>query len=214
MFVTFFMYLFFFLLSLFFAFYSILFSRNTWYDFPPGIFLCHVTFISYATERNVMPFLNSYLSLSLMGFCYRPTKFTTYSWTVWIVQIQNMTVFWDVAPCVPVEVYRRFRLIALMMKAEINSETSVNFYQTTRCNNPEDSHLHTRRRENLKSHIVQFLTAVYNCPDSVVSLCWSDSVTSTIYMRKNLCNTHTHYTTEQRDWVSITPTRYFGGPDF
>jgi hypothetical protein len=31
-------------------------------------------------------------------------------------------------------------------------ETPVNFYQTTRCNIPEDSHLHTRRRENLKSH--------------------------------------------------------------
>jgi hypothetical protein len=33
------------------------------------------------------------------------------------------------------------------------SETSVNFYQTTRRKNPEDSHLHTRRHENLKSHI-------------------------------------------------------------
>jgi hypothetical protein len=32
------------------------------------------------------------------------------------------------------------------------SETSVNFYQTTRRNNAEDSHLHTCRRENLKSH--------------------------------------------------------------
>jgi hypothetical protein len=32
------------------------------------------------------------------------------------------------------------------------SETSVNFYQTKLCNNPEGSHLHTRRRENLKSH--------------------------------------------------------------
>jgi hypothetical protein len=31
------------------------------------------------------------------------------------------------------------------------SETSVNVYQTTRRYNPEDSHLHTRRRENLKS---------------------------------------------------------------
>jgi hypothetical protein len=31
------------------------------------------------------------------------------------------------------------------------SETSVNFYQTTRRNIPEDSYLHTRRRENLKS---------------------------------------------------------------
>jgi hypothetical protein len=43
-------------------------------------------------------------------------------------------------------------LIALMMEAANTSETSVNFYQTTGSNNPEDSHLHTRRRENLKSH--------------------------------------------------------------
>jgi hypothetical protein len=38
-----------------------------------------------------------------------------------------------------------------MIKAASTSETSVNFYQTTRRNNPEDSHIHTRRRENLKS---------------------------------------------------------------
>jgi hypothetical protein len=38
-----------------------------------------------------------------------------------------------------------------MMQAESISETSVNFYQTTLPNNLEDSHLHTRRRENLKS---------------------------------------------------------------
>jgi hypothetical protein len=43
-------------------------------------------------------------------------------------------------------------IIALMMEAESTSETSVNFYKTTRRNNPEDNHLHTRRRENLKSH--------------------------------------------------------------
>jgi hypothetical protein len=30
---------------------------------------------------------------------------------------------------------------ALMMEAAGTSETSVNFYQTTWCNNPEDSHL-------------------------------------------------------------------------
>jgi hypothetical protein len=29
-------------------------------------------------------------------------------------------------------------------------ETSVNFYQTTQCNNPEDSRLYTLRRESLK----------------------------------------------------------------
>jgi hypothetical protein len=63
-----------------------------------------------------------------------------------------MTVFWDVAPCSPVEVYRRFRAFALMMKAARTSETSANFYQTTSRNIPEDSHLHIRRRENLKSH--------------------------------------------------------------
>jgi hypothetical protein len=43
-------------------------------------------------------------------------------------------------------------LIALMMEAASTSETSVKFYQTARCNIPKDSHLHTRRRENLKSH--------------------------------------------------------------
>jgi hypothetical protein len=45
----------------------------------------------------------------------------------------------------------RVLLIALMMEAASASETSVNFYQTTRRNNPGESHLHTRRRENLKS---------------------------------------------------------------
>jgi hypothetical protein len=37
-------------------------------------------------------------------------------------------------------------------------EESVNFYQTTRRNNPEDSHLHIRRRENLKSHCLCTVT--------------------------------------------------------
>jgi hypothetical protein len=35
------------------------------------------------------------------------------------------------------------------MKAAVISETSVNFYETTWRNNPEDSHLHTHGRENL-----------------------------------------------------------------
>jgi len=39
-----------------------------------------------------------------------------------------------------------------MMDAVRNSETSVHFNVTTRRYNPEDSELHTRRRENLKSH--------------------------------------------------------------
>jgi hypothetical protein len=77
----------------------------------------------------------------------------------------KMAVFWVVATCSLVEVYRRFRgtcsfhhqamifarglLIALMTGAKSTSETSVNVYQTTRRNNPEDSHLHTRRLKNL-----------------------------------------------------------------
>jgi hypothetical protein len=44
------------------------------------------------------------------------------------------------------------REIALMMEAVGTSETSANFYQTTQRNIPEDGNLHTRRRENLKSH--------------------------------------------------------------
>jgi hypothetical protein len=43
------------------------------------------------------------------------------------------------------------------MEAASTSETSVKFYQTTRRNNPEDSHLHTHRRDSLKSHIYNLL---------------------------------------------------------
>jgi hypothetical protein len=39
----------------------------------------------------------------------------------------------------------------LMMEAVI-SETSVSIYHNTRRSIPEDSHIHSRRRENLKSH--------------------------------------------------------------
>jgi hypothetical protein len=55
------------------------------------------------------------------------------------------------------------RMIALMMEAAGTYETLMNFYQTTQCNNPEDSHLDTRCCENLKSHIfVLLIRPVYN----------------------------------------------------
>jgi hypothetical protein len=64
-----------------------------------------------------------------------------------------MAVFWVVAPCSLIEVYRRFRGAcclhqgdALMMEAA----------SAARRNNPEDSHLHSRRHENLKSHLFDF----------------------------------------------------------
>jgi hypothetical protein len=43
-----------------------------------------------------------------------------------------------------------------MMEAARTSETLVNFYQTTRRYSPEDSHLRTHRRENLKSYFLCF----------------------------------------------------------
>jgi hypothetical protein len=63
-----------------------------------------------------------------------------------------MAVFWIAAPCSLVEVYQRFGVIAMMMEAARTSETLVNFYQTTRRYNPEESHFRAHRRENLKSY--------------------------------------------------------------
>jgi hypothetical protein len=51
----------------------------------------------------------------------------------------KIIVFWDVAPCSLLEIDRRF--IALMMEAVSTSETSVNSYETTGRNIPEDNHL-------------------------------------------------------------------------
>jgi hypothetical protein len=51
-----------------------------------------------------------------------------------------MAVFWVVAPCSLVEVYRRFRSFAASIIRAIALKT-------------EDNHLHTRRRENLKSYL-------------------------------------------------------------
>jgi hypothetical protein len=90
--------------------------------------------------------------------------------------------FWVVAPCSLVDVNRRFRdacylhhygddlLITLMMEAASTSEMSVNIYQTAWLHNPEVSHLHTRRRDNLKYHTISFVF--------VNALSLADSITS------------------------------------
>jgi hypothetical protein len=49
---------------------------------------------------------------------------------------------------------RAASIIALMMEAARTSETSVDIQLRTRQYIPEVSELHTRRRENLKSHTV------------------------------------------------------------
>jgi hypothetical protein len=63
----------------------------------------------------------------------------------------------------------RKRVIALMMEAAKTSETLVKFYQTTRRYNPEDSHLRTHRRENLKSYQHGSVHFMKSC-DSAMSL--------------------------------------------
>jgi hypothetical protein len=52
-----------------------------------------------------------------------------------------------------------------MMEAAKTSETLVNFYQTKRRYNPEESNLRNNRRESLKSYLYVF--SVYSCvPDA------------------------------------------------
>jgi hypothetical protein len=60
-----------------------------------------------------------------------------------------------------------FSDVAVMVEAASTSEMSVN-YQTTRRKIPEDSHLHTRRRENLKYHMetVYFSETVVSTSES------------------------------------------------
>jgi hypothetical protein len=47
------------------------------------------------------------------------------------------------------------RVMSLMMEAARTSETSVDIQLRTRQYIPEDSELHTSRRENLKSHMCE-----------------------------------------------------------
>jgi hypothetical protein len=49
-------------------------------------------------------------------------------------------------------------MVVLMMEAGRTSETLVNLCQATRRSNPEDSHLRTLRREDLKSNSTFFFS--------------------------------------------------------
>jgi hypothetical protein len=77
----------------------------------------------------------------------------------------KMAAFWFVAPCSLVQFYRRFKgtccLIAVMIEAASISETSANFYKTTRRYNPEDSHLQPIRLAMPASNNAQTTVCIF-----------------------------------------------------
>jgi hypothetical protein len=69
----------------------------------------------------------------------------------------KMAVCWDTAPCNVTEALRRVTGAYCFREddeenAVSTSETSVNLYQTTGRNMPQNSYLHSCRRENLMPH--------------------------------------------------------------
>jgi hypothetical protein len=84
-------------------------------------------------------------------------------------ETMTKTVFWVVATCCLVQIYRRFRG-AYCLHNQGNDECSEHLWnvgklpytcKTTRRNNPEDSHLHTSRSENLKSHEADYIWPIW-----------------------------------------------------
>jgi hypothetical protein len=70
--------------------------------------------------------------------------------------------------------------MTLMMEAAGTSETSVNFYQTTRRNNLEDSHLHKRRYFRIQS----FLEGLLHLDSAKVFFCTILKMIKTISMER------------------------------
>jgi hypothetical protein len=102
-------------------------------------------------------------------------------------------VFWDVLPC-KIIVDRRFRCSyclhyhsSLMMKAVRTSETSVDNYFTRQYIPEDNSEHHSRRRENLKSHMKSMFTSdicSIKCKIVFTSAGWSYGF-STLYYSSN-----------------------------
>jgi hypothetical protein len=95
-----------------------------------------------------------------------------------------MVAFWVVAPCSLVEVHQRFKDVFIIRADDETagtSGTSVYFYQTTLHHNPEDSHLTTRRRENLKFYLFFLFVTVFLHVDVSLTLVDRGVVFSTMF---------------------------------
>jgi hypothetical protein len=106
-----------------------------------------------------------------------------------------------------------------MMETASTSETSVNFYQTTRRNNPEDSHLHTRRLKNLKSYTRDNVNYVRWRPLAVkvcqwlklglVCLLWNEVfITSTLIMEAETVSETLLWASFSHGWSSEKTSLY------
>jgi hypothetical protein len=73
------------------------------------------------------------------------------SWLVSYPDILNYRL-WVVAPCRLVSVNNQSSVSIIRMVTVQTFETLVNLCQSTRRYNPEDSHPHTHRRENLRTY--------------------------------------------------------------
>jgi hypothetical protein len=117
---------------------------------------------SFYVPPPLYPVLNEHLSLSLDQFASSANKYQ-------LKAMGKPFSFEDgcLLVCSLVDVYQRFRgtyclhhqgdecvshgsLLTVVMEGVRTSETSLNVYQTTRLNIPENSHVHNRRRDNVK----------------------------------------------------------------
>lgn len=89
----------------------------------------------------------------------------------------KMVVFWNIVPCSVVETDCNFRDTLLpqsswrrvMMEGGCTMKRRSVFYETARRNVPENSHLYTRRRQNVKWRFVFSLLGEYELTYSLQS---------------------------------------------